>query len=230
MRSSFVCVLTAAVLAAGCPALAAAAAEKGPPLLTPVASRDLADACPGSRRFAQGLLTGITAGDAAAAIPLLEACAAQVRLPGFRWKSDVATLGVAAAELTRGLLTNDQTLLRRAASSSADLRAHSFATDEQVREWTEIPDGFSTRDGSYVDDYFPLAQSNASTERPQFAFGPWIQDAAYVHVAANLGNAWIHTPRTILGYTYGTPNTGGSPYPRNPTPYYMRTDPQRVSQ
>ncbi|MDB5071516.1 MAG: hypothetical protein JWM87_2627 [Candidatus Eremiobacteraeota bacterium] len=230
MRYPFVCVLAAAVLAAGCPALSVAAAEKGPPLLTPVASRDLGDACPGSERYAQGLLKGLTADEADAAVPLLGACAAQVRLPGFKWKTDVATLGFAAAQLTRGLLNHDQTLLRRAASLTSDMRSRSFARDDQVRAWTEIPDGFSPNADMYFNDYYPLATNNASGERPEFGFGPWIQDAAYIHVAANLGDAWIRTPRIILGYVYS-----GAYFDRQPALYApavpnRRDGPVRVSE
>jgi hypothetical protein len=230
MRYPFVCVLAAAVLATGCPALSAAAGEKGPPLLTPVAARDLGDACPGAERYAKGLLTGLTADAAAAAVPLFDACAGQVRLPGFKWKTDVATLGLAAAQLTRGLLNHDQMLLSRAARLTSDLRSRSFARDDQVRAWTEIPDGFSPNADMYFNDYYPLATNNASGERPEFGFGPWIQDAAYIHVAANLGDAWIHTPRVILGFVYSGAYYDRQPAVQAPAVQNRRDGPVRVSQ
>jgi hypothetical protein len=203
MRNRVMSILSAAVLAAATPVLAAASEPQAPPMLTPAVARDASDACPGTGKYAAALVRGITLVDAGAAERAFAACAQIDRLPGFRWKTTAATVALAAVDLSRGLLDRDATLISRAADATAELRHQSAATDEQVRAWTVIPDEFDmARGGPIALAYLPLIANNASTPRSSYLFGPWIEDAAYINVAARTGSAWIATPRTFTSSSY----------------------------
>lgn len=217
--------LSATVLAAiASPALAGSPEAMAPPMLSPIVARDVADACPGTRGYADALVRGITNREAVAAEPVFAACAAPLRFSGFRWKTDAATVALAAVRLSRGLLNHDAELLRRAASGSSELRARTGATDAQIRAWPVIPDYFAWANSELVAyDYLPLIANNANREREPFVNSPIVQDAAYINVAARTGEAWILTPRTVTRKLYvSLPAVGIERQP--PTPQNVRAE------
>ncbi len=184
----------------------------GPPMLTPIAVRDISDACPGSGAFARELVGGIGEADAIPAERAFTACAAQARLPGYRWKTEAANLALAAVELSRGLMLHDAALTRRAASLTDDLRARSIATDADVRRWSAIPDRFDQRRSEIILlGYVPVVPENAMLRRPEFGERPWTSDAAYINVAAQQDDAWIHTPRVLTGESTALPLADSRP-------------------
>jgi hypothetical protein len=172
----------------------------GPPTLTPIAARDVSDACPGTKHFAQALISGITRDDAHIARPLFASCAAQWRLPEYLWKTDAANLALGAVDLSLGVLDNDQAALLRAVDETADLRSRSLATDEQIHSWNVIPDYTLpyTHEAATI-AYLPLPPYNAQTQRPPFSKGFEAENAAYIYIAAQTATPWIHTPRVIEG-------------------------------
>ncbi len=183
MRNLAGCVLTAVVLAAGTPAAFAAADPAAPPMLTPSMARTVASACPQAAVYADELVRGITRAEAKAATPLLTSCAREIRLFIHQWKNDAANIALAAVELSRGLLDRDPALLRAAADATRDLRRASRASDDQVREWTIIP------------DYFDVARNELVVEpHPACGISP-VANATYINVAARTGAAWITIPR-----------------------------------
>lgn len=186
MRKELGMVLSAAVLAVALPQAARAAEAQAPPTLTPAVAQQVAAACPEAARYADALVRGITARDAVAATPLLEACATRVRSREARWKNDVAQLALAAAELSRGLLSHDPALLRAAADATRELRERSAASNEAVRTWTVIPDYYDAQHQEPVvlDSSSPCTASGAD-------------NAAYINVAARSGTAWITAQRPV---------------------------------
>jgi hypothetical protein len=215
MRQELGMVLSAAVLAVALPQAARAAEAQAPPALTPAVAREVATACPDAARYAGLLVRGITGADADAATPLLERCAARIRLPEAQWKTAAARVAVAAVELSRGLLSHDPGLLRRAADETKDLRLQSFASDAEVRSWTVIPDYYDVRRGEIVlDDPSGCARGYAD-------------NAAYINVAARTGAAWITEQRPAPAAL--TPIASCAPRyaaaaairPSNPAPFTM---------
>jgi hypothetical protein len=173
----------------------AAAEPQAIPMLTPLAARDVVDACPGTERFAAVLVRGATAAEASDARTAFAACAAQPRLPGFEWKTEAANLALAGSELTVGLATNDAGAIRRAVDATNDLRALSLATDDQIREWRVIPDTFnSVSRRPITQGYMTYHVGDSLTPRRPFTTDQIIvTDAAYVNLAARRSEAWIHT-------------------------------------
>jgi hypothetical protein len=189
-----------AVAIVAAPLAAVAADSQAPPTLTPIAARDVADACPATARYAQALVGGITRRDARAARPLFAACAAEPRLPGYLWKTNAANLALGAVDLSLGVLDRDDAAFRRAVAETADLRSRSLSTDAQVHAWTVIPDYLlpNTHEPATL-AYLPLPPSNAQLQRPPFINGFEAENAAYVNVAARTGTAWITAPRVVDG-------------------------------
>jgi hypothetical protein len=166
------------------------------PTLTPVAARDVADACPNTASFASALVRGASAGEAASARAAFAACASQTRLPGFEWKTEAASLALGAADLTLGIRNNDAAALRRAADETSGLRSLSVARDDEVRTWTTIPDFLDphTRLPASL-GYVPIVPGESLESRPPYRRDASIVTAAaYVNLAARLGIAWIHEP------------------------------------
>jgi hypothetical protein len=83
-----------------------------PPLLTPSAAADIALACPEVQGSINALVSGATLSQATASIQRLARCAGAPRLPSVRWKNAYATVGLAAAELSRAILTHDTALFQ----------------------------------------------------------------------------------------------------------------------
>lgn len=184
--------ITAMGLSLGTTAFADLAAS---PMLTPLAARDVSDACPGTDASAAALVRGATLDEALIARKAFAPCASQTRLPGYEWKTESAKLALAGADLTIGLATNDSGALQRAIDETNDLRSLSLATDEQVRSWRVIPDFFDNltkRPESY--GYVAAAPGDSLKGRRPFVRDQIIvTSAAYVNVAARTGQAWIHT-------------------------------------
>jgi hypothetical protein len=155
-----------------------------PPMLTPSAAADIALACPEAKGAATALVAGVTLVQANAAVPLLARCADAPRLPNVRWKNAYATVGLAAAELSRAILTHDTALFKRVADVTSMARAASPASDDQVRAWSVIPDVFDER-------------TNQAVYATDSCGGDIIQNAAYLNLAARSGTAWIAAPRTV---------------------------------
>jgi hypothetical protein len=183
-----VAVLTAAF---GSPGTVYAHSLQAPPTLTPFVARDVAATCPGSERYVDALVHGITLAEADAAAPILNRCATAIRLFDAQWKNRVAEVALAAVDLSRGLLRQDPSLLKRAADATRALRASSAASDGQIRSWDVIPDGFDAGTGEEIvyDPSIPRCSS------------PPIANAAYIYLAARSTSAWIQTPRPVLRVT-----------------------------
>ncbi len=176
----------------------ATAGPEATPMLTPLAARDVVDACPGTERFAAALIRGATAAEARDARVAFADCAAQPRLPGFEWKTEAAHLALAGSELTVGLATNDAGAIRRAVDATNDLRALSLATDDQIREWRVIPDTFNSVSRRPITlGYMTYRVGDSLTARRPFTTDQIIvTSAAYVNLAARRTDAWIHTIST----------------------------------
>jgi hypothetical protein len=190
-------ILGAAVLtlSLGATAMATTAPPNATPMLTPLAARDVVDACPGTERFAAALIRGATIAEATDARTAFAACAAQLRLPGFEWKTEAAKLALAGSELTVGLATNDAAAVQRAVDATKDLRTLSLATDDQIAEWRVIPDTFNSVSRRPITaGYTTYRVGDSLTPRPPFTTDQIIvTDAAYVNLAARRSDAWIHT-------------------------------------
>lgn len=187
MRRLLASVAGLAVVAAGqfVPALAAPGAA--PPVLTPAVAARVAAACPGTAPYAAALVRGATEAELVAAAPVLETCRAAVRFPHLQWKNDAAALGLAAVELSRGLLDRDPAQFQRAVFATNALRAESTASDAQIRAWSAIPDYVNPADGHV----FVAADG-------VFCGDDGALNAAYINVAARAGAAWVETPRTSV--------------------------------
>jgi hypothetical protein len=177
--------LTAVLLAAAIAPSSAMAEAHAPPALAPSVAQLVAAACPGTGRYADALVRGISKAEADAAAPALARCAAQIRLPEFRWKTNAAELGRAAVALSQGLLDHDAAQLRRAADATRDLSRNSRAPDAEVRTWTVIPDFYDVARGEAVVVDAPRSCADAT-----------VANAAYINLAARTGTAWIDTPRS----------------------------------
>jgi hypothetical protein len=212
-RPGVISLLAAGIGAALAPlAVLAAPLAAGPPMLTPIAARDIAAACPGTSAFAYELVRGISGPDAAAAEPAFNACASTARLPGYHWKTEAANLALAAVLLTRGLIDHDAALTRRAAALTDDLRSRSIATDDDVRRWNAIPDRFDRKRSELVLlGFVPTRPDNSLLARPQYGERPWTENAAYINVAAQMDDAWIRTPRVLTGESTTLPLAAARP-------------------
>jgi hypothetical protein len=193
VRNRVVSVLSAVVLAAATPAVAFAGDAQSPPVLTPAIANSVSAACPGTAKYADALVRGITSDEAAAAEPKFAACAKQIRLYENQWKNDAADVALGAVELARGLLNHDPELLQRAVDATAALRAVARGSDADVRAWPTIPDFVDGHTGDYVVD--------------GCGSGSAALNAAYINVAARTGVAWVLTPRAptrcgTKGYPY----------------------------
>ena len=192
-----IALLASAALTASLSAPAFAAPDPQPsvPMLTPMTARDVAEACPGTARFALALVRGASLVEATEARPAFAACAAQPRLAGYEWKTEAANLALGGCELTIGIATGDVAALRRAAAVTADLRSSSLATDDQIREWTIIPDAFNSVSRKPVFNGYVTYRVGDSLipRRPFTTDQTMVTNAAYVNVAARRGEAWIHT-------------------------------------
>ena len=178
-------VVIGSLLLATLPVVPALADEpQAPPMLTPSAAADIVLACPEVQSSINALVSGVTLAQATATIPLLARCAAAPRLPSVRWKNAYATLGLAAAELSRAILTHDTALFKRVADVTSMARTASPASDDQVRAWNVIPDAFDDR-------------THQAVYATDSCGGDIVQNAAYLNVAARSGTAWIATPRTV---------------------------------
>ncbi len=211
----------------GSPGTVYARSVQAPPTLTPFVARDVAATCPGSERYVDALVRGITLAEADAAAPVLNRCATMIRLFEEQWKNSVAEVALAAVDLSRGLLRHDPSLLKRAADATRALRASTAASDGQIRSWDVIPDRFDARDGEPVlyDPSIPRCSS------------PPITNAAYIYLAAQSTTAWIQTPRPVLPVTGAIQPCRELPIesnaqPRNafgPTPPTPQPDPPPVT-
>jgi hypothetical protein len=167
--------LSAATIVAG-PLAAGAAERQAPPTLTPLVARDVAYACPGTERYAEALVRGITEREAASAAPLFDACAAGAKRDYGDYRRHAASTAVGAAYLSLGLLRHDPALLRRAIDATAEQRRDvTTASDQDIRRWPVIPDEYDAR-----------RDCPSGTEAI---------DAAYINVAAHAGTAWVTAPR-----------------------------------
>jgi hypothetical protein len=195
VRNQFAAIVAAAVLAASLAGSGTADEDEAPPMLTPDIAAAVSGLCPGTQRYAEALVRGITDDDAVAAEPLFASCSAKIRRGAV---DRYATVALAAVHLSRGLLNHDAALLRRAEAETAGWRALSMATDAQIRTWDVIPDGYNwvTR-VAYVSTV-PCRNWGVDTV------------ADYINVAARTGGAWIHTPRTepVSSNTSGCPAWG----------------------
>jgi hypothetical protein len=180
VRNRIVSILGAVVLSA-VPLAALGAGDHAPPTLTPLAARALSAACPGTSAYADALVRGAAAAEAAAAAPLFDSCAAAAHRDFDRRRETAANVGVGAAYLSRGLLGHDAAMLRRAIDATASLRSGVPATDETIRQWPIIPDEYDVLRHQVV----IRLDCNAGVA----------PNAAYINVAARQGSAWIATPR-----------------------------------
>jgi hypothetical protein len=194
MQQQLKAILGAAVLAVSL-GTAAAAESQAIPMLTPLAARDVIDACPGTELFAAALIRGATVAEARDARTAFAACAAQPRLPGFEWKTEAAHLALAGSELTVGLATNDAAAIQRAVDATKDLRTLSLATDDQIREWRVIPDTFNSVSRRPITaGYMTYRVGDSLIPRKPFTTDQiMVTNAAYVNLAARRSEAWIHT-------------------------------------
>jgi hypothetical protein len=175
---------TALVLASTLVTAAGVRAEPhAPPVLTPVAAATASVACPPAAPYAKALVAGITAAEAAAAVPLLRACAGATRLPELRWKNAAASLALAGVELSQGLLQHDPAMLKAASDATHALRASLALSDAQVLTWNLIPDVYDARARTVY--YVPGSCGNA------------YMNAVYINVAARNGIAWLTAPDAI---------------------------------
>jgi hypothetical protein len=206
-------VLAAAALAV-VPLAGAAAEAHAPPTLSPIVAHNVADACPGTDAYARALVQGIARADAVAARPLFAACAAESRLPEFRWKTDVANVALGAVDLSLGVIDRDAAALQRANAETRDLRSLSPARDDEVREWTFIPDYLlpGPLHGPMTFAYLPVTPANAQIARRPNSDDATAENAAYVNVAARAGTAWITEPRRVGGTSFQAP-----PFRNDPT-------------
>jgi hypothetical protein len=164
---------------------AVAGDAQAPPTLTPFAARYVASGCPEAKPYADALVRGITLAEAKAATPVLTRCATAVRLFELRWKNDSAAFGLAAVQLSEGLLERDPALLKRAADATRRMRDFTPASDSQIRSWDVIPDTFYARYREAVVFDDPVCAGNLAV------------NAAYINLAARSGTAWIRTPRDV---------------------------------
>jgi hypothetical protein len=154
-------------------------------MLTPFAAGYVASGCPDAKPYADALVRGITLAEAKAATPVLTRCASAVRLFELQWKTDSAAFGLAAVQLSQGLLARDPALLKRAAEATRRMRDSTLASDAQIRSWDVIPDAFYARYREAVVFDDPLCSGNIAV------------NAAYINLAARSGTAWIRTPRDV---------------------------------
>jgi hypothetical protein len=161
---------------AGAPAFAAEPA-RAPATLTPLVARDVAFACPGTERYAEALVGGITESDAAAAAPLFDACAAAAKHAYDDRRRHLASTAVGAAYLSLALLRHDPALLRRSIDATDELHRDAAVSDDEIRRWPIIPDDLEARRHTLI----------VRTDCPA---GSVTLDAAYLNVAAHAGFAW----------------------------------------
>jgi hypothetical protein len=184
--------------------------QHAPPMLTPSAAADIALACPEAGNAATALVKGVTLVQANAALPLLTRCATQVRFADLRWKNMYAAVGVAAAQLSQAILTNDSALFKRVADFTMEARAVSHASDAAIRSWTDIPDVFD-------------ASKQTALSYPDHCGASLVSNVAYLNVVARTGSAWITTPRatptSCRGYVpYAPPGSLGTTFVIFPRP------------
>jgi hypothetical protein len=191
VKNRVVSAFGAAGLIAVSPLTALAADPHAPPTLTPLVAQSVAATCPGTAKYADALVRGITDADALVAAPLFDACAAGARRDFFNWSNELASTAVGAVYLSRGLLNNnDPALLQRAIDATARLRSRNSWPDELVRQWPIIPDEFDAR-------------RREAIIRLDCPSGTWVADATYINVAARSGAAWITVPRDPTTCTHG---------------------------
>lgn len=159
--------------------------EQAPPVLTPFAAGYVARGCPDAKPYADALVRGITLAEAKVAAPVLARCANAIRLFELQWKNTRGAFGLAAVELSEGLLEHDPALLKRAADATRALRDASLTRDSEIRSWDKIPDWFYAQDRKAIVFDNPLCLGDIAV------------NAAYMNLVARSGTAWIRTPRVI---------------------------------
>jgi len=204
-------VLVAAAAANGT-ALGAQPAVHAPPMLSPSSANSVARACRRAEPYADTLVVGATLAEATSAESILERCAKSAS--GDAAKAVALALG--AADFSQGWLENDTTLMTRAAEATSALRAAVPASDEQIRGWAIVPDSYDRQSGhAYFNDFDCRGSVDVN--------------AAYINLAARLGEAWIRQARTERKFTGCMPPPLGSPrygdIGSNATPY---VDPSTV--
>ena len=204
-------VLVAAAAASGT-AVAAQPAVHAPPMLSPSSVNSIARACHRAEPYADTLVVGATLAEAMSAEPILERCAKSASGDAAK----AVALGLAAADFSQGWLQNDTTLMARAAEATSALRDAVPASDEQIRRWVVVPDFYDRQSGhAYFDDFDCRGSVDVN--------------AAYVNLAARLGQAWIRQARTERKFTSCLPPPLGNPrygdIGSNATPY---VDPSTV--
>ncbi|HEX3465622.1 MAG TPA: hypothetical protein VHS78_16350 [Candidatus Elarobacter sp.] len=154
-------------------------------MLTPLVARQLAVACPAAARYADALVRGSDADEAAAGAQLFEDCAGLGRRQKAEARRQIASTAAGAAYLALGVLRHDTAALQHAIDATAELRAYVPLSDEQIRRWSAIPDAIDM-------ERHKLLISNAC------GLGDPVVTAAYVNVAAHEGTAWITAARAAL--------------------------------
>ena len=136
-------------------------------MLTPAVARSVAAACPGTKQYADALVRGMNAAEAAAANAPFSRCASATRLFALQWKNDYGRIALAAAELSQGLLAHDPVLVKRAADATQAWRDSTPATDAEVRSWDAIPDIYfaATRVAVIQDDPPPCLRLHRPERR-----------------------------------------------------------------
>jgi hypothetical protein len=198
--------LGALAVMAATPATARAQGEYAPPMLTPAVARTVAEACPGTKQYADALVRGMNAAEAAAANAPFSRCANATRLFELQWKNDYGRIALAATQLSQGLLAHDPALVKRAADATQAWRNATPATDAEVRSWDAIPDAY------YAATHVAVIQDD-----PPPCYGFIVPNAAYINVAARTGTAWIRTERAAQ--PPGTKCRGGQPRESDPFAY-----------
>lgn len=209
MRVRLMAVFGSLLIAAVPAGIAHAQDAQAPPMLTPEVAADVAVACPAAQTFANALVRGVTLAQASAALPVLTDCANAIRLPELRWKNSVAAVGLAAAQLSAGILSHDSALLKSAAAATRYLREQSAASDTDVLAWDQIPDAFD------------VGSRRGVVFAGQSCSGEIFENAAYLNVAASSGRAWIAKPRAVPARCEGgairaVARVGVPAYPQRP--------------
>ncbi len=189
---------------------------QAPPTLTPLAAKQVATACPEAGKYADALVRCITLAEATAATPLLTKCATATRLWELQWKNRDSAIGLAAVQLSLGLMRHDPVMLKRAADAMHAVRNASDVSDADIRSWTIIPDFYDVRRHEIVASDSPSCSGDVSF------------NGAYIYLAAHTGTAWITTPREVphapAHCPAGTWSTAFSFAP-NPPPGNLQTRP-----